>query len=68
MVGKNIGHGGFMIEIKNIVRTLSPERNPSTRLKPIICDILLFRRNLKTVETGDPAGYCVPVGKRSMQA
>ena len=33
MVGKNIGHGGFMIEIKNIVKTLSPERNPSTRLK-----------------------------------
>ena len=33
MVGKNIGHGGFMIEIKNIVTTLSPERNPSTRLK-----------------------------------
>lgn len=33
MVGKNIGHGGFMIEIKNIVKILSPERNPSTRLK-----------------------------------
>ena len=33
MVGKNIGHGGFMIEIKNIVKTLSPERNPSMRLK-----------------------------------
>ena len=33
MVGKNIGHGGFMIEIKNIVKTLSPERNLSTQLK-----------------------------------
>lgn len=26
MVGKNIGHGGFMIEIKNIVKTYRPKK------------------------------------------
>ena len=26
MVGQNIGHGGFMIEIKNIVKTYRPKK------------------------------------------
>ena len=51
MVGKNIGHGGFMIEIKNIVKTLSPERNPSTRLKTDNSRLFEFWQNLARLRT-----------------
>ena len=64
MVGKNIGHGGFMIEIKNIVKTLSPERNLSTRLKTDNLRYSAFSAELENSwKMGPPRDTVYPWGK-----
>ena len=63
MVGKNIGHGGFMIEIKNIVKTLSPERNPSTRLKTDNLRYSAFSAELENSLMGTPRDTVYSRGK-----
>ena len=64
MVGKNIGHGGFMIEIKNIVKTLSPERNPSTRLKTDNLRYSAFSAELENRGNWGPRGILCTRGEK----
>ena len=64
MVGKNIGHGSFMIEIKNIVKTLSPERNPSTRLKTDNLRYSAFSAELENRGSWGPRGILCTRGEK----
>ena len=49
-----------MIEIKNIVKTLSPERNPSTRLKTDNLRYSAFSAELENSLMGTPRDTVYP--------
>ena len=52
-----------MIEIKNIVKTLSPERNPSTRLKTDNSRYSAFSAELENSLMGTPRDTVYSRGK-----